>query len=374
MKKLFLIRKLSQQRALPFIAIFAIFGAGALLLVHAATAGVSVEPENATLSGNAIKVTSATASGGGAVKFQANCPAGQVGTPPNCVAAGDVCPAYPAMPDASCTGWQHTGVTLKAVPGQVTSGTGWEWDSGLNYLKIYGNNAVLDGLDVNGCVYIDNTVVHTATVKRSRVTASCPYMFRYENFEASTAMTIQDTELIGAPLQMKGNGFHWLRVNSHGFSGKAAMSGSDSIVEDSWIHDQVCNPPDHQSGLGTNGGASNIIIRHNNVDLTPSECTSGGISNYDDFGAFHNLLIEKNLINSAGYCLKAGFEDNNAAGNSGEQVLNNVFGRKYNAECGSFGIVSNWMPAVSGNVWSGNTWGGGAAATGAHAVGDPVNP
>lgn len=108
--------------------------------------------------------------------------------------------------------------------------------------------------------------------------------------------------------------------------------------------------------------------------MTPTDCTSGGIANYDDFGAFHDILIEKNLINSGGYCLKAGFEDNNAAGNSGMQVLSNVFGRKYYAECGSFGVVSNWMPGVSGNVWSGNTWGGGAAATGAHAIGDTVNP
>ena len=56
------------------------------------------------------------------------------------------------------------------------------------------------------------------------------------------------------------------------------------------------------------------------------------------------------------------------------QVLNNVFGRKYNPECGSFGVVSSWMAGVSGNVWSGNTWGSGTAATSAHAVGDPANP
>jgi hypothetical protein len=197
-------------------------------------------------------------------------------------------------------------------------------------------------------------------------------MFRYENFATSTAITVQDSELVGSAVQMKGDGFHWIRVNSHGFTGKAAMSGSNTIVEDSWVHDQVCNPPDHQSGLGTNGGSTNIIIRHNNVDLTPTECTSGGISNYDDFGAFHNLTIQNNLVNSDGYCIKAGFEDNNASGNSGEQIIGNVFGRKYNPECGTYGTVSNWMSNVTGNVFSGNTWGDGAAATAAHKTGDPV--
>jgi hypothetical protein len=346
------------------IVVIAAIGTILLVSSQAATPTASLEPESGTLSGGASVVLGSGAAGGRAVKFAA---AGSGGSA--------VCPAYPAFPDASCTGWQHTGVTLTKVPSQATSGPGWSWEGApFNYLKISGNGAVLDSLDVAGCVYVDNTSMTSATVKRSRITGSCPYMFRYEKPESTLNLQIIDTELVGSAIQLKGNGFTWLRVDSHGFSGKGAMTGSGSTVEDSWFHDQTCSPPDHQSAVGTNGGASNIVIRHNNVDFTPSECTSGGISNYDDFGAFHNVLIEKNLINSAGYCLKAGFEDNNAAGNSGMQVLNNVFGRKYYPDCGSFGIVSNWMPNVSGNVWSGNTWGGGAAATSAHAVGDPVNP
>jgi hypothetical protein len=285
-----------------------------------------------------------------------------------------VCPAYPAFPDANCTGWQHTGVALKTVPSQISSGTGWNWEGApFNYIKIIANNAVVDGVDVNGCVYVDSGVT-VSTIKRSRISGNCDYMIRYSDPNASVNLSVVDTEIIGGAVQHKGVGFNWLRVNSHGFSGKAAMTGSGSTVEDSWVHDPVCNPPDHQSAIGTNGGSSNIAIRHNNIDLTPTSCTSGGIANYDDFGAFHNVLIEKNLINSGGYCVKAGFEDNNAAGNTGMQVKDNVFGRKYYPECGSFGIVSNWMPNVTGNVWSGNTWGGGAAATSAHQVGDVVNP
>jgi hypothetical protein len=265
-------------------------------------------------------------------------------------------------------------VTLKTVPAQVNSGPGWNWEAApFNYVKITGNNAVLDGLDINGCVYVD-TGVTTATIKRSRLSGACDYMIRLSDPDSPMALTVSDVEIIGGAVQTKGTGYSWLRVNAHGFSGKAAMTGSGATIEDSYIHDQVCAPPDHQSGIGTNGGASGITLRHNQVDLTPGACTSGGIANYDDFGDFHDVLIEKNLINSGGYCLKAGFEDNNAAGNTGMRVLSNVFGRKYFAECGSLGIVSNWLPSVSGNVWSGNTWGGGAASNGAHNIGDVVNP
>ncbi len=348
----------------PILLATLIAVASTMLLAASAWALVNVytaqEGEAGTRTANAIVVSDTTASGNNAVKF---------GT-----AAAAGCPAYPAFPDENCTGWQHTGVTLQTVPGQKTSGTGWNWEgSPFNYVKITGNNAVVDGVDITGCVYIDVGVT-TATIKNSRITGNCNYMIRLANANTPINLTVMDTEIVGGAVQMQGAGYTWLRVNAHGFSGKAAMTGSNATVEDSYIHDPTCTPPDHQSGIGTNGGSTGVVLRHNTVDMTPTDCTSGGIANYDDFGAFHDILIEKNLINSGGYCLKAGFEDNNAAGNSGMQVLNNVFGRKYYANCGSFGVVSNWMPGVSGNVWSGNTWGGGAAATGAHAIGDTVNP
>jgi hypothetical protein len=293
---------------------------------------------------------------------------------PGPVATSGGCPVFPAFPDASCTGWEHTGVSLKKVPSQVTSGNGWHWEGApFNYLKVDGANAVLDGIDLTGCVFVDATV-KTLAISRSRLKGDCNYLVRIDSGNNSVAITATDVEFDGSAIQMAGSNFKWLRVKAHGFSGKAAMLGSNSVVEDSYIYGNVCYPPDHQSAIGTNGGASHMVMRHNNVDLTPSDCTSGGISNYDDFGAFHDVLIEQNLINSAGYCLKAGFEDNNALGNSDMRVLNNVFGRKYNPECGTFGPVSNWMPSVSGNIWSGNIWGDGAAANSRHATGSAVQP
>ena len=358
-----------QNKKVPLIAGLGVglgvLGAWFLTNSFASTPTLSTQTESGTISSKASTVADTSASSGQAVKFGGSGGSG---------GGSGVCPAYPAFPDENCTGWQHTGVTLQTVPGQVTDGAGWEWNgSPFNYVKVTSSGAVLDGLDIKGCVYVD-TGVKNVTIKRSRITGNCDYMVRLADMGGNSGLTISDTEIVGGAVQLKAAGYTWLRVNAHGFSGKAAMLESNSTVEDSYIHDNVCNPPDHQSAIGTNGGASNMIMRHNNVDLTPSECTSGGIANYDDFGAFNNVLIEKNLINSGGYCLKAGFEDNNALGSSGMRVLNNVFGRKYFAECGSFGVVSNWMAAVSGNQWSGNTWGSGAAATSAHATGDIANP
>ena len=260
-----------------FASMFALLGVVTIMLSNAAISpNAKVAQAEAYASAqNTTTVSDTSSSGSSYVQFDATSGGGAL-----------TCPPYPAFPDASCTGWQHTGVTLRTVPGQVSSGTGWNWEgSPFNYVKITGSGAVLDGLDISGCVFVD-AGVSGATIKRSRVSGNCDYLVRLNDANAIIAMLVEDTELIGGAVQYKGAGFTWRRVNAHGFSGKAAMTQSGSTVEDSYIHDNVCNPPDHQSGIGTNGGASNIVLRHNNVDLTPSECTSGGIANYDDSGHF----------------------------------------------------------------------------------------
>jgi len=150
------------------VAAFAVLGTVVILGARAAGSFVSVEPENGTLAAGATAATVSGASGGKAVAFSS----GGSGTL--------TCPPLPAFPDANCTGWQHTGVTLKTVPGQLTSGTGWEWDgSPFNYVKVTGSNVTLDGLDISGCVYIDVGVTNV-TIKRSRITGNCDYMIRYD--------------------------------------------------------------------------------------------------------------------------------------------------------------------------------------------------
>lgn len=354
-----IVRRLS-MRAAPVV------GLSTFLVLPALTAwafsygsSISIQPETGVVTEPALLVVDADASGGQSVKFGSGEKPGE-------------CPAYPKIPDENCTGWQHTGVTLQQVPAEITSGTGWNWEGApFYYLKVTGNNAVIDGVNLEGCILIDQGVT-AVTIQRSRLNTACPYGIRLADLNTEIDLKVIDTEIIGSAVQLSAAGFTWQRVNAHGFTGKAALMGSNTLVEDSYIHDPVCNPPNHLSGIGTNGSASNITMRHNNVDVKPTDCTSGAISNYDDFGPFSNVLIENNLINSGGYCLKAGFEEGAASG-ANMTVRNNTFGRKYFAECGQFGPVSNWYVGA-GNVWSGNVWGAGAAATSSHTTGDVVLP
>ncbi|MDQ2838623.1 MAG: right-handed parallel beta-helix repeat-containing protein, partial [Actinomycetota bacterium] len=64
----------------------------------------------------------------------------------NCVSSPSAC----GYPDASNTGVPNSTV-LRQVPGQVSSGPGWHWDS-RGFVKITGDNTVFSGFSVDATV------------------------------------------------------------------------------------------------------------------------------------------------------------------------------------------------------------------------------
>lgn len=90
----------------------------AFALTKAAGYFAAVEADTASRTANARLVNDASASGGEAIQFTAPPPPSSPPTPPTPPpAGGGGCPPFPAFPDASCTGWQHTGVTLTPYTG-----------------------------------------------------------------------------------------------------------------------------------------------------------------------------------------------------------------------------------------------------------------
>src|SRR5262249_2131558 len=104
---------------------------------------------------------------------------------------GTGCAAHPSScgyPDASNTG-PRAGVALRAVPGQVSQGTGWHWDT-RGWLAADGDGAVLDGLTIPNNLNISASNV---TVRNVRVIESG------EGFGISLRhaqnVTIEDSEI-----------------------------------------------------------------------------------------------------------------------------------------------------------------------------------
>jgi len=97
-------RGFSIARSAIIVILFASVGFVSLRSTGAATYATSAEAEGGTKSGNISQISDTSASGGSAVKFGtggsgSNCPAGQVGTPPNCL-------SEPPAPVASGKKWQ----------------------------------------------------------------------------------------------------------------------------------------------------------------------------------------------------------------------------------------------------------------------------
>src|SRR5262249_47511658 len=142
-------------------------------------------------------------------------------------------------PDASNTG-PRAGVALRAVPGQVSQGTGWHWDT-RGWLEVDGNGAVLDGLTIPNNLNISASNV---TVRNVRVIESG------EGFGISLRhaqnVTIEDSEIFspaGSTRLMVGikdiygdsYGTQILRTDIHNTS--TGIQIDQGLIQDSYIHD-----------------------------------------------------------------------------------------------------------------------------------------
>ena len=217
------------------------------------------------------------------------------------------CPAYPAMPDASCTGYAHTGVTLRSCSLRITApGT---YDS---------------------CRFAGTVVI------------------------ASSGVTIKRSLIQGGHVEGSSG------ANLRGFA-----IGSNVVIEDSYAHDfwvqsaaQRASNSVHQTAASTHGGA-HIRITHSTLWCrSDAYACSSGVSLYsEDSPGIDDVLIERSFIaTDAGYGLMfASLVSGKPYGITNTRVVDCVFGPS------EYGPVANFPRTQSGNLWTGNRMWTGAA-------------
>src|SRR5882757_2693911 len=275
---------------LPLLAVVVVFGGlgtALLLTSHAATPTANLEAEDGTVSSAASNVADSTASGVHTVKFGSGSSGGNA-----------TCPAYPAFPDASCTGWQHTGVTLRTVKAG-DSGPGWHVDVVGGGPVFYADTAgaVIDGLDIPFQLKI---FANNVTIQRSRVRSGGYYsVFIGDPPTTYSGLRMIDDEIDGMndPVNPtiainESDNATFIRVNIHGMGSSGPRLGSGTDIEDSWIHDFHQNPGEHLAGLSSNDNATGIILRHNNISIDAVGASST-IALYRDFGKPDNVLSKR---------------------------------------------------------------------------------
>lgn len=280
-------------------------------------------------------------------------------TDPTVDPTGRACPAFPAFPDASCTG-VPAGVTLHACNGEITTA----------------------GAKLDSCLFTGGVTIAAANVEitRSKVLGMVGADYR-TNWNLS-GLKLTDVEIDGSGY-VTANGeaaigydnYSCLRCNVH-HTGRGFNFANGVTIQDSWSHDFWAAPGAHQSAAGSNGGAGNRII-HNRLDCSDVNTPTGGagcsgaLVLYGDFDPVNDVVIQNNLFDGGSYCLYPGADSVGKPYPNGTniRVLDNRFGRKYPSEpaggqdhrCGYYGPVQSWK-ANTGNVWSGNAWADGSGA------------
>jgi len=242
------------------------------------------------------------------------------------------CAAFPAFPDASCTG---VPAGTKLTPsGRLTVTT---------------PNTVLDALDITGDVLIQASGVK---ITRSRIHGNAFFGVRV----VSGDVTISDSELFGfSEAAMTYSNWTAIRVNIHDVGSDGVKFGTNTLLADSWLHDFAPTEGAHADGGQLQAGERNIVVRHNRIDArSRSGSTPGNAALFiaPDLGPSSDgpLLIEQNHLDGGNYTLYC------VDGGDGKYFLGHItirdnrFGR--NAQYGPLRI--NVPATVSGNAFADN--------------------
>ena len=248
-------------------------------------------------------------------------------TPPSGGTGSTRCPAYPAFPNASCTG---------VLPGTSLSPSGSVSSSF--------DGQVIQNLDINGSIQVNHNNV---TVRNVRLRNPGGRAITVLN---TTGLVVEDCEIDGTgntdgSEAIAHHNYTMRRCNVHHF-GEGPRVNGNVVLEDNYFHTFTNFIPQgaHQDCVQITSG-NNITIRHNtcmmNVDGGNAAIMIGSYSGGD-------ILVEKNLLGGGGFTAYCG-EMN---GYTNVRYLNNRFSTAYFPRGGYWGPWGQCGNAtLSGNVW-----------------------
>jgi hypothetical protein len=243
------------------------------------------------------------------------------------------------MPNSTCTGWQHTGVTLHTCPGKLSTA-----------------NAVYDSCHFTGGITV---AASNVTVKNSKVSGRVGASGTDGDLRR---LLLVDVEIDGGndpdfnQAAIGSANFTCLRCDVHS-TGRGANLADNVTIQDSYFHDFVYSAGAHQTAIGAHGGGNYKIIHNNLVCNSNNEGCSSALSFYGDDSQIHDTLVQNNLFNTDGsYCTYAGSVGGKPYPHAiSVRYLNNLFGKSMNPRCGWYGPVASWEKNP-GNEWTGNAW------------------
>jgi len=138
------------------------------------------------------------------------------------------------------------------------------------------------------------------------------------------------------------------------------FSGGAVTVQDSFIGGlKNISGQDHNDAVIANGGASNVTLLHNNLEVPLGQTTP--IAMYPEGQPNSYWNIEGNLLNGGGFCIYPSYTKGSEQPNHHITVTGNTFGKAYFSGCGAGGPVNNGVNGASffdgaSNTWTNNVW------------------
>lgn len=265
-------------------------------------------------------------------------------------------PSQCGFPDATNTGVNPTAV-LKQVPQQVSSGSGWHWDT-RGWVVIDEPEAVFSGFDVAAPVNVDaNDVV----IRGNRLHPT-------GNVWAVGLNHVQRAQIVGNTIGVVGarprievgvkdvygdaGGTQVIRNNIANTS--TGVQIHEGLIEGNYIHDMGLQKGDHINGITTNGGGSTLLTIRRNTVLNQFSQTDA-VSLFQDFGLQVNRVITGNLLAGGDYAIYAGGEGSFGLSRS-IVITNNRISRIFFPNGGYWGPLAKFDQDGPGNVWANNVW------------------
>jgi hypothetical protein len=269
-----------------------------------------------------------------------------------CTATGSRACRYP---DARNTG-VPPGITLKKVPGQVSSGRGWSYDARTHQVNVTGSGAVLAGLSIRCNL---NITASNVTINHDRVRTSGTFGISVRH---TADVTIENSAVSGlnkttgrvnyAIDDTYGDSTGLVIRNNNVADWRIGVNVSSGRVTGNYIHDPGYISGDHTDGLFDNGGTRPETISGNTILDSLSEVDAiflAGIPGQD----ISNKIITDNLLGGGDFTIYAGSHARSA---SNIVIRDNRFSRLYYPMSGHYGPVADFDRRGKGNVWSGNVW------------------
>ena len=155
--------------------------------------------------------------------------------------------------------------------------------------------AVLDSLDITGSVTIEAA---TVVIKNSKIHGSgTGDGVRVEN----GTVTIYDSEIYGFENSIGYGDWAAYRVNIHSNTGDGVKLGSNTTLQDSWIHDLAPGDDAHADGGQVQDGVTNLVVRHNTIDVSSAVNSALFIQPIFGPSTAGPILIEGNYLSGGGF-------------------------------------------------------------------------